>query len=63
MAEFWELPIYDENDYFTDNAINRYSINSFMLKRRDLYVEDGKLAFYVQQDKPTDPNQLKIAQS
>ena len=59
VSEFWELPLYDENGYFYDNAINRYSINSFMLDRGDLHVADGTLVIYIQHDRPSDPNQLK----
>jgi hypothetical protein len=33
LSEFWELPLYDENGYFADNELDRYSVNSFMLER------------------------------
>jgi hypothetical protein len=59
VSEFWELPLYDEHGYFYENDINRYSINSFMLDRGDLYTADGRLVIYIQHDKPGDPNQLK----
>jgi hypothetical protein len=59
VTEFWELPIYDEGGYFIENEINRYSINSFMLDRGDLHTADGTLVIYIQNEKPTDPNQLK----
>jgi hypothetical protein len=59
VSEFWELPIYDEGGYFIDNEINRYSINSFMLDRGDLHTADGKLVIYIQNEKPSDPNQFK----
>jgi hypothetical protein len=59
VTEFWELPIYDESGYFIDNEINRYSINSFMLERGDLQTTDGKLVIAIQNEKPSDPNQLR----
>ena len=59
VTEFWELPLYDESGYFVANEIGRYSINSYMLERRDLHVSDGKLVIYIQHEKPTDPNQLR----
>lgn len=59
VSEFWELPIYDENGYFIDNEIDRYSLNSFMLDRGDLHTADGELVIYIQNEKPTDPDQLK----
>ena len=59
VTEFWELPIYDESGYFIDNPINRYSINSFMLDRGELHTSDGRLVVYIQNQRPTDPNQLK----
>jgi hypothetical protein len=59
VTEFWELPLYDEDGYFYDNDIDRYSINSFMLDRGNLHTADGKLVIYIQRDKPQDPNQLK----
>jgi hypothetical protein len=59
VTEFWELPLYDENGYFHDNEIDRYSLNSFMLERGDLHTEAGKLIVYIQHGKPQDPNQIK----
>lgn len=59
VTEFWELPLYDHEGYFVDNPINRYSINSYMLKRGKLHTEDGKLVIYVQSDEPADANQRK----
>lgn len=59
VTEFWELPLYDEGGYFVDNAIDRYSINSYMLERGDLHVADGKLVIYIQHEKPTDAMQLR----
>jgi hypothetical protein len=43
VTEFWELPLYDHEGYFHGNVINRYSINSYMLKRGKLHTADGKL--------------------
>jgi hypothetical protein len=59
VTEFWEIPLYDHEGYFVDNPINRYSINSYMLKRGKLHTENGKLVIYVQADEPTDANQKK----
>ena len=59
VSEFWELPIYDASGYFIDNEIDRYSINSFVLERDDLHTADGKLVIDIQNEKPTDPNELK----
>jgi hypothetical protein len=58
VSEFWELPLYDENGYFYDNAINRYSINSFMLDRGELHAADGKLVIVIQHERPSEPEQL-----
>jgi hypothetical protein len=59
VTEFWELPLYDENGYFYDNEIDRYSITSFMLDRGELHAADGKLIIYIQHEKPSDPVQLR----
>ena len=59
MTEFWEIPLYDREGYFYDNPIDRYSINSYMLKRGKLHTADGKLVIYVQNDEPKDANQRK----
>jgi hypothetical protein len=59
VTEFWELPIYDANGYFVDNELDRYSINSFLLERGDVQIENGKLVIYVQHKKPSDPNKAK----
>jgi hypothetical protein len=59
VTEFWEMPIYDHEGYFVDNPINRYSINSYMLKRGKLHTADGKLVIYVQSDEPKDANLRK----
>jgi hypothetical protein len=57
VTEFWEMPLYDREGYFYDNPINRYSLNSYMLKRGKLHTEGGKLVIYVQHDQPADPKQ------
>jgi hypothetical protein len=57
VTEFWEIPLYDREGYFYDNAIDRYSLNSYMLKRGKLHTEGGKLVIYVQHDQPGDPKQ------
>ena len=59
VTEFWELPLYDREGYFYDNPIDRYAINSYMLKRGKLHTADGKLVVYVQNDEPKDANQRK----
>jgi hypothetical protein len=59
VTEFWELPLYDREGYFYDNAINRYALNSYMLKRGKLHTADGRLVIYVQNDEPNDLNKRK----
>ena len=59
MREFWEIPLYDREGYFHDNPIDRYSLNSYMLKQGKLHTADGKLVIYVQNDEPKDANQRK----
>ncbi len=59
VTEFWSIPMYDLAGYFVDNPINRYTVNSFMLKNEDFHVADGKLTFYLQPEKPSDPEQAK----
>jgi hypothetical protein len=55
VTEFWELPLYDENGYFVDNELDRYSVNSFMLERGELHVDDGKVTIYIQHKPPSYP--------
>ena len=59
VSEFWELPLYDENGYFVDNELDRYSVNSFMLERGDLHVDDEKVTIYIQHERLSDPVQLR----
>ncbi len=59
-TEFWSIPIYDKEGYFVHNEIERYTVNSFMYERGDFYVDvQGILTFYLQRERPTDPNQAK----
>ena len=59
VTQFWSIPIYDANGYFVANEINRYTVNSFMLKAGEIAPKDGKLVIYIQKEKPTDPAQAK----
>lgn len=59
VTEFWSLPMYDQDLYFVDNEINRYTVNSFMLNNGDFYIQDDKLVFYLQNTRPLDPNKAK----
>ena len=59
VTQFWSIPNYNKDGYFVRNPIDRYTINSFMIDQKQLYVADGKLVIYLQKDKPSDPNQLK----
>ena len=59
-TEFWSIPIYDKEGYFVHNEIECYTVNSFMHERGEFYVDDqGKLTFYLQHERPTDPNHVK----
>ncbi|RVW07202.1 DUF1254 domain-containing protein [Prescottella agglutinans] len=58
-TEFWELPVYDSAGYFIDNPIDRYSTTSELLKAGQYSVVDGKLTFYLQPDRPADPEQAR----
>ena len=57
VTDFWELPVYDEFGYFVDNPIDRYSVTSLMHSAGEFVVKNGKLTFYLQADRPTDPDQ------
>lgn len=59
-TEFWSIPIYDIEGYFIHNEIDRYTVNSFLYERGEFYVDgQDKLTFYLQRERPTDPNQAK----
>jgi len=51
------LALSGREGYFYDNPIDRYSLNSYMLRRGKLHTGDGKLVIYVQHDERTDPKQ------
>ncbi|MFC7226468.1 DUF1254 domain-containing protein [Salinirubellus salinus] len=55
-TQFWSIPIYDEQGYFVDNELDRYSVNSFMLDEGRLHVDGGELVVYVQHERPSDPD-------
>ena len=59
VTQFWSIPIYSAEGYFVANEINRYTVNSFMLKSGELVAKDGKLVIYIQNEKPSDPDQAK----
>lgn len=59
VTEFWEMPIYDREGYFIDNALDRYSLNSYMLARGQLHTAGGTLVIYIQRDAPADPDQQR----
>ncbi|MEY8099679.1 DUF1254 domain-containing protein [Falsihalocynthiibacter sp. S25ZX9] len=59
VTQFWSIPIYSAEGYFVANEINRYTVNSFMLKSGELVAKDGKLVIYVQHEKPSEPEQAK----
>ncbi|PZQ99708.1 MAG: hypothetical protein DI533_03370 [Cereibacter sphaeroides] len=46
---FWSLTMYDENFFFVDNPINRYSVS----ERQNLKAaEDGSVTLYIQNESP-----------
>jgi len=52
---FWSLTLYNEEHFFEDNAIKRFSVGT---KNKDLRsAADGALTIYVQTAEPTDPVQ------
>ncbi|MEJ2032497.1 MAG: DUF1214 domain-containing protein [Deltaproteobacteria bacterium] len=57
VTEFWEMPLYDNEGYFYDNPIDRYSLNSYMFERGKLHTENGKLVITIQYDEPTNQKQ------
>ncbi len=59
VTEFWELPVYDSAGYFIPNQIDRYSVTSYQLAAGAFAVRDGRVTFYLQPDRPTDPEQAR----
>ncbi|MCB1632348.1 MAG: DUF1254 domain-containing protein [Pseudomonadales bacterium] len=59
VTEFWELPVYDEHGYFIDNPIDRYSLTSYLQQAGTYHQESGKLVFYLQAERPADPEQAR----
>ncbi len=59
VTEFWELPVYDDDGYFVDNPIDRYSVTSYQVAAGQFHTENGKLTLYLQSEKPTDPVQAR----
>jgi len=52
---FWSLSLYNQEHFFEENPINRFSIGT---KNKDLKAaKDGSLTIYVQADEPSDPLQ------
>lgn len=59
VTEFWELPVYDSAGYFIPNPINRYSVTSYQVAAGAFAQKDGKVTFYLQADRPSDPEQAR----
>ncbi|WP_201798920.1 DUF1214 domain-containing protein [Caenibius tardaugens] len=59
VTEFWELPVYDSAGYFIPNPIDRYSVTSYQLAAGQFAQKDGKVTFYLQPDRPKDPEQAR----
>lgn len=59
VTEFWELPIYDSAGYFIPNPINRNSVTSYQVAAGVFAVKDNKVTFYLQPDRPKDPEQAR----
>jgi hypothetical protein len=60
VTQFWSIPIYDIEGYFVANAIDRYTVNSFMYDRGEFQVDNrGLLTFYIQKERPTDRQRAK----
>lgn len=51
VNSFWSLTMYDSTDLLVANPINRYLLNSTMMKKFR-YDADGGLTFYIQHDPP-----------
>lgn len=52
---FWSLTLYDQNQFFVANPINRFAIGD---RDRLHYNADGSLDLYIQADAPTQPEQM-----
>lgn len=59
VTEFWELPVYDSAGYFIPNPINRYSVTSYQVAAGAFAQKDGKITFYLQPERPSDPEQAR----
>ena len=59
MRNHWELPIYDADGYFVANEIDRYALNSYMLDRGEIHIDDGQIVIPIQTQRPTDPDQAR----
>lgn len=59
VTEFWELPVYDSAGYFIPNPDKRYSVTSYMLASGAYAVRDNKVTFYLQPDRPSDPDMAR----
>ncbi|HEV7260651.1 MAG TPA: DUF1254 domain-containing protein [Bosea sp. (in: a-proteobacteria)] len=46
---FWSLTMYDENYFFVDNKINRYSMS---MRTNPVLEKDGSLVIYIQNESP-----------
>ncbi|WP_354678633.1 DUF1254 domain-containing protein [Cupriavidus plantarum] len=54
VKAFWSLSLYNSQQVFVSNPINRYSIGS---RDRLRYNRDGSLDIYIQYDRPSDAGQ------
>lgn len=59
VTEFWELPVYDSAGYFMANPINRNSVTSYQLAAGAFAKSDGKVTFYLQAERPSDPDKAR----
>ena len=56
VGAFWSLTLYDKDQFFVDNPIDRYLLNS----RSNLHANaDGSIDLYVQNAKPAKPEQVQ----
>ena len=59
VRNHWELPIYDADGYFVANEIDRYALNSYMLDRGKLRIDDGEIVIPIQTQRPAAPDQAR----